>query len=289
MPIDFGAIINDDKGFPDTLELTIGNEKLSLGAIRDLSKKQRQQVVEQLDVVQREREAVANQQRQAQEMTEKASGVYQTLQSQLEASKAETERNQAIRQTNGYDPEQMYQTDIWYGPIRKRDQGFEEQLKKIAEKLELVSRMQSAMSNTYVEDRFGNEYEATADMRKKSKQIADWDLEKLKKYAQENKINDRLGFTSIKEAVNRLTADEKRQISEDEIYQRGLREGEMRARMSMMRPPSAANAAMTGSEATPSTLDEALAPDSIAKDEELMRMFADLQQAGANLITGGTK
>jgi hypothetical protein len=287
MPIDFDAILKDDKTYPDSWEVPFGNDKVTLGAIRELNRKQQQQVAEQMGAMQREREMVQQRHREAQESIDRATNVYNNLQQQLDTAKAESERSAATKQTGGYDPEQMYNTDIWYGPIRKRDQKFEDDIKKIMERVDLISRVQAAMGDTYVADRFDNEFESTAEQRKRSKQIADWDLERFKKYAQENKIADKRGMYSIREAVNKLTQGERTAEASDEAYQRGLREGEIRARMGAQPRPGAANAAMPNGGTAPKDLDEALSPDSIAADDELMRMFAELQSQGANLITGG--
>lgn len=286
MPIDFDGIIKDEKGFPDSLELTVGNEKVPLGAIRELNRKQQQQLSEHLAAVQQQREIAENRAREAQASIDRTSSLYQNLQQQMDVAKAESERSAATKQTGGYDPEQMYNTDIWYGPIRKRDQKFEDDIKKIMERVDLISRVQAAMGDTYVADRYDNEFESTAEQRKRSKQIADKDLEWFKKYAQDNKIADKRGMYSIREAVNKLTQGERTQEESDAAYQRGLREGEMRGRMGVQPRPGAANAGMPNGGAQPKDLDEALSADSISQDEELMRMLSELQSQGASLLGG---
>ena len=285
MAMDFEQILKDEKGFPDNLEVTVGDHKVPLGAMRDLSKKQQQILVEQLNTVQQERERVAARNREAQEMTEKAASIYQNLQQQLDASKEEQARAAAKTQTGGYDPEQLYQTDLYYAPMRKRNMATEESLKKIIEDVNLLKNTMGAMGRTYVEDRLANEYESTAEARKRSKALADYDFPKLRKYAEENKIQDHLGFASIKEAVNRLTDGERKQEEAETAYQRGLREGEIRARMGVQPRPASASAAMPGGQ-QPKDLDEALSPESISQDQELMQMLSDLQHQGADLIGG---
>lgn len=284
MSIDFEQIFKDDKTWPDTMELTVGDQKIPLGRLRDLSKKQQQQLSEQLNVVQQERERIAATNREAQAMTEKAASVYNTLQQQLDATKEEQARAAARTQTGGYDPEQMYMSDIWYGPIRKRDQAFEADIKKMNETLNLLANTVGAMGRVYSEDRLSNEYESTAEARKRSKALADWDFGKLRKYAEENKINDRLGFASIREAVNRLTESERKQEEAETAYQRGLREGEMRARLGVQPRPASASAAMPGGEPPPKDLDEALSPESISRDEELSKMLSELQIQSTDFI-----
>lgn len=285
MSIDFEQIFKDDKTWPDTMELTVGDQKIPLGKLRDLSKKQQQQLTDQLNVVQQERERIAATNREAQAMTEKATSVYNTLQQQLDATKEEQARAQARTQTGGYDPEQMYTSDVWYAPIRKRDQAFEADIKKMNETLNLLANTVGAMGRVYSEDRLTNEWESTAEARKRSKALADWDLPKLRKYAEDNKIQDRLGFASIREAVNRLTEGERKQEEAETAYQRGLREGEMRARLGVQPRPASASAAMPGGgEPPPKDLDEALSPESISRDEELSKMLSELQIQGTDFI-----
>ena len=285
MPIDFEQLFNDDKTLPDTLEIPVGNEKISLGVIRDRSRREQKQLADQMAAVHRDREAVAARQKEAADMAEKATGIYNTLNQQLEAAKEEQARNQARGQTGGYDPEQLYQSDVWYAPIRKRDQANEETIKKISDQMTLLTNVVGRMGNLYTEDRYASEWESTADARKKSKSLGDWDFNKLRKYAEENKIVDKLGFNSIREAVTQLTKNERDEVDRKTEYERGLREGEMRARMGAMPRPASANAAMTGNNApTPKTMDEALSPESISQDEELMKMLSDLQVQGADLL-----
>lgn len=284
MPIDFAQILKDEKEFPNELELTVGNEKVPLGALRELNKRQQAELAEQLAATQRQREAAAAQQREFNEVTEKATGIYNSLQQQLDQNREEAARAATRNQTGGYDPEQLYQTDVYYSPLRKRNDAHEEALKKLADRVELIANTQLAMGKVYTEDRLASEYEATAEARKRSKAIADWDLPKLRKYAEENRINDRLGLASIREAVNRLTEGERKQEESQAAYERGLREGEMRTRMGMMPRPASPSAAVANGAAPAKDLDEALSPESLAQDPDLMRMFAELQQQGGNFM-----
>ena len=293
MPIDFAEIIRDEKSYPDELELSVNGQKVPLGAIRDLSKKQQKYLADQLAMVQRDREAVVARQREVEDMAGKATAIFNELQQQQSAATQQSQQAQraaAAQANGGYDPENEYVNGMWYTPIRKRAETWEQSIKKNADDLAILTNAVRGLVNFYTDDRMGNEFEATAESRKKSKQIADWDYDQLKKYVEENKIQDRRGMPSIKEAVNRLTAEERRQVDQEDAYQKGLREGEMRARLgNMPRPASAAGTMNSTSTQTPSTIDEALSPENIGQDQELMQMLSDLSRAGADLTTGGSR
>ena len=293
MPVDFESIIRDDKSWPDNLELYFNGTKVPLGAIRNLNKTERKQIADALGVIQQEREAVAKRQKEVADMATQATAIHHELQEQQKASRQQQvqERQQYESQqrdaaNGGYDPEQVYQNDIWYGPIRKRGEGWDAAIKKNSEEIAQVVNVLKGIAGLYTDDRLDNEFAATAEQRKKSKSIGDWEFDKLRKYVEDNKIYDRRGFPSIKEAVTKLTAEERLQAEQEDAYARGLREGEMRARMGAMPRPAPGGAALTGKPA-PSTMDEALSPESIQEDHELMEMLNNLGNVGQDLITGG--
>jgi hypothetical protein len=289
MPIDFEEIIRDENTYPDSFELPFGNEKIKLGDIRDRSRKQQKLVADAMSELQKQRESVDARQRQVEDMANKAQATYGELQRQYEEQTKQAERQKNVAANGGYDPEQMYENDMWYGPVRKRLTATDEALKKMSSDMTQMVNAVKGLAGFYTDDRMQSEFDSLADMRKRSKQISSWDYDQMKKYVEDNKIYDKRGMPSVKEAVNRLTLEERQQATSEDAYQRGLREGEMRARMGSMPRPASAAAAMPGGTAQtpPSTIDEALAPDSIQQDEELMKMLADLSHAGADLMTGG--
>jgi DNA repair exonuclease SbcCD ATPase subunit len=290
MPIDFEEIIRDENTYPDSFELPFGNEKIRLGDIRDRSRKQQKMVADAMSQLQAQREMVDNRQKQVEEYANKAQATYTELQRQYDEQTRQAERAKNVQANGGYDPEQVYENDIWYSPIRKRLTATDENLKKLSSDMTQMVNAVKGLAGFYTDDRMQNEFDSSAEMRKRSKQISSWDYDQMKKYVEDNKIYDKRGMPSVKEAVNRLTLEERNQASSDDAYQRGLREGEMRARMGSMPRPASAAAAMPGGTAQrpPDTIDEALSPDSIQQDEELMKMLADLSHAGADLTTGGS-
>lgn len=286
MPVDFEAIIRDDKAWPDTIEMDFNGQKIPLSVIRNLNKAQRKEIADALSGIQNEREAMARHQKEVTDLATQAKAMHDELQRQLNTANQQAETAQRVQQNGGYDPEQTYENDIWYGPIRKRYTALEQSLKKNSDDMQMVVNTIKGLANLYTDDRMDNEYQSTAELRGKSKAIGDWDFDKFKKYVEDNKIHDRRGFPSIREAVTRLTADERLRNEQEDAYQRGLREGEMRARMGVMPRPASAAAAVNAGQPAPSTIDEALSPESIGQDDELMRMLADLSTHGADLITG---
>jgi hypothetical protein len=292
MPIDFAALFNDDKNYPDDMALTMANgDKVLLRDIRSQTRNQQQQIAQYLGELQRQREVIAQRQKEANDYADKANAVYRELEQQVAQGREQqlqAQRQQQAAANGGVDPEQLYESDIWYAPMRKRNSAFEQTLAKQSNDIGNLVKALTGLVTLVNDDRLANQYEATADLRKRSKNVADWDFDKFKKYVEDEKIVDKQNFPSIRSAVERLTADERLEMAKSEEYERGLREGEVRARMGAMPRPGSANAAVPGSLPQPSTIDEALAPDSIANDSEIMDMLANLSKAGADLTTGGT-
>lgn len=270
MAIDMEAILKDEGTYPDTLEIIMGTEKVSLGQIRDMSKKQQSRITEELSGIQRERQTLAQKQQEVLTLSERATETYNKLEEQL----AKASRNAV---PDG-DPEKMWDTDQWYSPARKRISEIQKTIADLAEtQKKLGSAVTSAVS-IWMDDRWENEYSQVAPELEKYPKLAEWrDPEKLKKYASENKILDKRSMPSIREAVNRLTAVEREAAKSEDAYQRGLREGQMKARLGAQpRPASAAAAVVNGSGKVAETFEEAMSPDAVAQDSELNEMLANL-------------
>lgn len=277
MSVDFEAIIGDESTFPDALELTIGDKKVPLGSIRDLSKKKQARVTEELSRLEAERTGLSAKQREVMELSTKAAAIYDDLQKKLAAANT-------VTHTDGLDPNALYDSDPWYAPIRTRNAKIEEGQKALQTTLGQLTQAVTGAVSAFIEDRWEREFEGVEDRVKKSKAIKDWDFNKLKTYATENKIHDKRGLPSIRAAVDRLTEQEREQEKAEEAYARGLREGELKARMGVQPRPASAAAAMGGGKG-PETLDEALNPEAIAQDPELAEMLANLGVAASAMTT----
>lgn len=292
MPMDWEAIFRDEQTYPDSTPIPFGNgQTVTLKELRDLNRKQQKQVAEELAATQRQREMMQAREKVVAEMADKATAIHNELQQQYAAAQQQNQQAQRTREVQangGFDPENEYMHGIWYGPIRTRLEKVIEDIAKERAEAAQKDNIIRGMVNTFMADRWEREYEATADTRKRSKQIADWDQDRIRKYMEEQKIVDRYGLPSIREAVNKLTADERLQAHQEDAYERGLKEGEMRARMGVQPRPASAAAAMANAQPTPSTIDEALSPESLQNDHELMEMLSNLSRTGAAVTTGGT-
>jgi hypothetical protein len=186
---------------------------------------------------------------------------------------------------DGLDPKALFESDPWYAPVRERTTNLEKLITDLKGQIEKQQQIMQGAVATFMDDRWQNEYDAVSERIQKSKSIKDWDLPKLRQYAVDNKTFDKRGLPSIREAVNKLTEQEQKEATAQEAYERGLREGELKARMGVQPRPASASAAVSGSEKVPASLDEALNPASIAEDRELSEMLSQLGVAASQLTT----
>jgi hypothetical protein len=270
MDIDFAGILKDDATYPDALEVTLGDKRVALGTLRDLSKREQARVADELSRATAERTSYEAKNREVVALSEKAASIYEDLQKKLaEAS---------TRQPNPGDPEALWDSDPWYGPARKRVSSIQATVDQLAAtQKQLATAMQGAIG-LYMDDRWENEYARVTPELDKYPKLAEYkDIEKLKKYAADNNLVDKRKMPSIAAAVERLTVAEREAAKSNEAYERGLREGQLRARLGAQARPASAAAAISTADGKPAaTFEEAMSPESVASDSELNEMLANM-------------
>jgi len=270
MDIDFAAILQDEGTYPDALEVTLGDKKVSLGQIRDRSKREQARIAAELAKVNEERQSLDTRNKEILALSEKATEVYNRLQEQL--AKA-SERTPAAG-----DPEALWGTDPWYQPARKRVEEVDKMVKQLSDTQRQIAQAVQGAIALYMDDRFDREYEQVAPEIEKFPKLAEWkDQEKLKKFAADNNLLDKRKLPSIRAAVEKLTAAEREAMKEQTAYERGLNEGMLRARLGAQPKPASAAAAVVNASGKPAeTFDEAMDPAAVAEDSELNTMLASL-------------
>jgi len=267
----YDEIFADDKTYPDSAELTINGKAVKLGDIRDLTRKKQQELAAKLAEVQQEREGVK-------ELATKAAALHQQLQDQVAA--ADKKPNVQVSDVDDFE------NDPLYAPIRKRLSPIEQTMKELGETQKKLATSLERAATIWFKERSADRFERVSDRLKKAGKDKDWNFDKVLEFAAKNNIVDANGLPDVVGAVTKLTAEDERKIIEQEAYERGLREGAQKGRMSnMTRPTSAAGAkAKPEDSAVGRTASLEHLGDDVAKDPELMDMLSQLGAIDPNEI-----
>ena len=271
--MNFAEILSDEKTFTDDMEIVLpprgdgqASQKVRLGDIRDLSRKQQQALAARLDETNKEFDKARSLATQAAEALAKIQG---------QATDTTTTTTKPVTTT---DTEDYYETDPLYAPVRKRYSALEAQLKEAADKLKGQETIQTNLLTLLTRRMVRDDFDRVRDKLKGDK-YKEWrDPDKLANYAVQHRLVDDMGMPSLERAVSELTR-------EDEVtaaYQRGIDEGRKKgtidARLaSMQRPTSASGktAAQQPAGLDPTQNFEDLG-DKIMDDPEALEMLSQL-------------
>lgn len=254
-------IIKDDKNFADGLEIEISGQKVKLGDIRNLTKKQQADVTQRLNELQSERENVKK-------LSEQAANLYATI-------KEQADRGDPGRTTAAPSPDE-FETDPVWEPVRKRFKDISDHNKKLEESnTQLLNAMKSA-TLIFAEDRWQSQFERGKDRLKKNDKYKDWGYDKVRDYAAEHKILDKFGLPSVEKAIFDLTKEDELEAAKRDAYERGLKEGRTAGRMSSMARPTSATGPVKPEKSAVAERGLAGLGDDVANDPDLMQMLAEV-------------
>lgn len=278
MAIDFASILADSS-IPDNIEFELGGRKVTLGDVRDLSRRERQQISERLSTLDREREEVKRLANQAAEVITRMDERKSAMEAAAAVAAVSPTPNAALDE---------FDTDPYFAPVRNRIKPLESQLKDIRTAQEAAlkelkaqqAQQQSALEKAaqiFASRMFREDYRDVKDRLKGDKYKEYRDPLKLAEYAAKNQLIDENGFPSVYKAVDALTREDEIERIRSEARAEGRKEGVLEGRMANMPRPTS-NTGGRGS--TPKGLDpdknfEDLG-DSVAEDPELMAMLSQL-------------
>lgn len=259
-------ILSDKNTFADTIEMTIGNEKVTLGDLRGLSSNQQKALSEKLaGATQRET--------QAQETALEAANLLSEL---VKAKETLTAQKTAPPTEDEFDKE-----DFWK-PARERiTKVVSERDAKIDKALKAIEQLSGTVERAatiWAQERWNGQFDKVAPRLKKVDAYKDWDSKKVIEYATQHKIVDDYGFPSVERAVAELTRATDIEQIKKEAYEDGLKKGRMSNRMENMPKPSSASggaARKSGTSAVEEIGLEGLGDDAM-NDPELMEQLAAL-------------
>jgi F0F1-type ATP synthase membrane subunit b/b' len=262
----FDQIFADEQNFKDDVEITIGDKKVKLGEIRDLTKSQQRMLADKLT--------------EAKGLAEKASQVI----TDYEAKALELANKVTSGPARSTDDEN-WQEDPLFRPVAKALKGYEDRAKKAEENLEKITNALTNTAKIWFRDRSEMQFERGAERLKKNPKFKDYDVDKILDYATQNKIVDGNGLPSVSRAIQELTKVDDLEEARRRAYEEGLKAGQQKGRLATMTRPTSAGGP------TPEVKDAAMAKhgleglgDDVAKDPELMQMLSDLGALDPNDI-----
>lgn len=259
-------IFNDRNSYADSIELSVGDKKLTLGQLREMSTAQQKAVADKISNAE-QRERVA------QETSSKAAN----LLSELEIARTNL-NNQKMPPATDDD----FDKEEFWGPVRKRFSERDKKLEEAISKLDNLDKSVRQAASIWADDRWQNQFERAAPKLKKIEAYKDWDIEKVRNYAVENKLLDNHGFPSIERAVQDLTKASDLETVRKEAYEKGMQEGRTKARIETMARPSSATGGVSrgkGKSAVEEFGFEGLGDDAM-EDPEITRQLAELSELG---------
>lgn len=261
--MNLAEILADSETFTDDMEMQLGEHKVKLADLRGLTSRQQKELSEKL-------QAATEQQREALDMSEKATGIYNNL-------KKLEEESAARRSSEDADD---FDTNNWWTPVRKRMTAQEKQVQEAMKKVDDLTASFTKAATMFVTERWNNQYERVAPRLKKSKEYGGWDMPKVRDFAAKNQIVDEFGFPSIERAVAQLTRADDIEEAKRQAREEGLKEGLQRARLQTQARPTSATGAkpQKGKSAVEELGLEGLGDD-VMSDDELMSQLEEAQRA----------
>lgn len=258
-------ILADPKTFADGIEMTIGNEKVNLGQLRELSATQQRQLSEKIAGAD-QREA------QARETATKAANLLAELQT---ASEKLREQKTTPPTEDDFDKEEFW------GPVRKRFSDRDAKIDQALKAIDTLGKSVERAATIWAQERWQGQFKEVAPRLKKVDAYKDWDFKKVLDYATERKIVDDYGFPSVERAVLDLTkANDIEQIKK-EAYAEGMKAAKQKNRLDAQpRPSSATGGRQPADKSAVAEIGLEGLGDDAMNDPELMEMFAEIQNGG---------
>src|SRR5271157_5140575 len=257
--MDFATILKDEATYPDAAEITLGSEKVTLGQIRDLSRKQQKAIADQMDALTQERNSVKT-------LAEQTADLMSKLQ-ERDAAGPKT----VVPEANDFD------NDEWWKPVRAKLNPLEASIKALTDGQKALQASMERAALIFANDRWRGQFDRVKD-RLKAPKYSDWNFEKVRDYAATNKYLDEYGFPAIDKAVEAITREDELDRIKHEAFEKGVREGAVKARLGATPRPTSASGgkAKTSQGLDPSKNFEDLG-DAVADDRDLAEMVAGLQ------------
>lgn len=208
--------------YPDNTPITIGDQQIPLGSLRQLNASDRAALSERMTQAEKKEAELNTRQASIVDLAQKAQQAYEA---------AETARRTATTQqpNPGADPF----ADPWLSPVKS---ALEARDKKIDDLTNLIKGLQGTVgqaATVWAQDRWDREYNSL-NFGKRDKKPS---REDVLKFAQENKILDNYGMPSIQRAWEKMSESDRLEQMRQEAIEKGREEGRMEAMAARVTQP----------------------------------------------------
>lgn len=276
---DLNAILNDDKTYPDNLEIILSpgdgraSEKIALGTIRDMSRRQQQELTTRLAETKSEFD-------KARELSTQAATMLASLQK-------EPPKQDERRAEPPSDYDKLYDTDPYYEPIRKRLSPLEKVLEEIRKGQEDDRKAREQMVVAFARDRFDRQYRDVKERLKDDKYKDYRDPQKLAQYAVSKGLTDEFGLPSVEKAVSDLTREDDLERIRKEAYEEGRKKGAIDNRMRSMQRGTTSGGGGEHKDAADITLNPEMnfndLDEKVLGDPDGRKVLAELAELGVQI------
>ena len=227
MPKTLEEIIADRTAYADDMELTIGTEKVALGALRGLSAKQQDALQAEMVKATKAREQADAKFAEAMNLSTRAAELY-------------TKLNSAPPSPSGpsNDP---YDTDPFYAPVRERLKAADERYGKAVKDLQdTTKKFETMLTNASVS---WYKREAKRELDAYPHKDAAWypkdkSLDDLISYAGQRHLLDEDGLPSVRRALDDMTREARDKAEAQAKYEEGVKAGEQRQMAAQLQRPT---------------------------------------------------
>jgi hypothetical protein len=257
-------IISDSKSFPDDFTIDIGGEKYAVGDLRRANSESGGEIQRQLDARKTEldtREATLGQAQQ------ELANLFQTFSEKTGLTLEDVTNGKTITTANakkvaagatGLDPNDPILAPVIAQITELKDK----EIAGLNAKIGDLSKAVGMALKVNLDDHYEREYgEISKTMPKDA--MKDLDLNKVLKYAGDNKIMDRHGRFNLKKATDEMTADTRRAAEIAEAEERGRRKAIEEGQIASVSRPGARAAHLTNSpkntDGSTKTIEQAMA------------------------------
>lgn len=261
-------VLDDAKNYPDTLEFTVGNDKVTLAELRTAR-------AQMEDEHKKKMKAADDKFSEVTDLAAKAATIKMDLEKQLaDATKAGGKGNDRAR------TDEDEANDPFWNPIRKvydaRLQAIEDTAKKYEDTIKKLAGAVERATTIWADDRWRIQFDRLAPRLAKVEKHKNMTFEEVRDYAAKERILDSHGLPSVEKAILQLTREAEKEIDVNEAYERGKREGEMRARLGASGRPTSASGPKKPDKSHVAEKGLEGLGDDVAEDKELTEMLANL-------------
>lgn len=208
--------------YPDNTPITIGDQQIPLGSLRQLNASDRSNLAERIKGVEAKETELNTRQASIVDLAQKAQSAYQA---------AEEARRTATQPR--VDPTADPFNDPWLAPVKTQ---FDARDKKIAELDTLAKSLQNTLgqaASVFMKREWQREYDGLNFGKRDKKPTRD----EILAFAQQNKIVDSDGLPSIREAWNKMSEGDRIAETAAEAREKGREEGRMEAMAARVTAP----------------------------------------------------